>query len=119
MRNMSELSSKREKERKTWTEDIYYNSQDNKIIGEIETSIRCYLDFNYRETNAPESPDDKEIGDGAKKLLFFFLGEKEEDVQVEEADEVDLFKISLHLGLGDSIFITHRRKTDHYLGSKV
>ena len=52
-------------------------------------------------------------GENHKFLVFFLKDDKDRSVHVEEVEKIDLFEISRHLNLGESIFIAHRRKPGH------
>jgi len=42
-------------------------------------------------------------------ILYFLSDDKDQSVHVEETEEIDFFKVILHLNSGGSVFITHRR----------
>jgi len=44
-----------------------------------------------------------------KFIVYFLYDDEDQSVHVEEADEIDLAKVTQHLDLGGSVFITVRR----------
>ena len=44
-----------------------------------------------------------------KFIVYFLYDDEDQSVHVEEADEIDLTKVTRHLDLGGSVFITVRR----------
>lgn len=44
-----------------------------------------------------------------KFIVYFLYNEEDQNVHVEEAEDIDLFKVIQHLDIGGSVFITHRR----------
>ena len=51
-----------------------------------------------------------------KFIVYFLYDDEDQSVHVEEADEIDLAKVTQHLDLGGSVFITLRR-TPESLGA--
>jgi len=53
--------------------------------------------------------DTEETGEEHRFIVYFLYDDEHQTVYVEEAEEIDLYKVYQHLNLGGSIFITHRR----------
>lgn len=53
---------------------------------------------------------ESELEDNEHKFIVYFLyDDEDQSVHVEESDEIDLTKVTQHLDLGGSVFITLRR----------
>ena len=47
-------------------------------------------------------------------IVYFLYDDEDQNVHVEEMEDVDLAKVTQHLDLGGSVFITHRRTPEIY-----
>jgi hypothetical protein len=48
-------------------------------------------------------------------FVLLFLDGESDSVHAEQAEEIDLFKVLLHLNNGGSVFISNRRRRDKEL----
>jgi len=58
-----------------------------------------------------------------KFIVYFLYDDVDQSVRVEEVEEIDLSRVTQHLDLGGSVFITHRREpeicTDLYVEEEM
>ena len=58
-----------------------------------------------------------------KFIVYFLYDDIDQSVRVEEVEEIDLSRVTQHLDLGGSVFITHRREpetcTDLYVEEEL
>jgi len=80
--------------------------------------VQCF-GVKYEMENTARTEYENVVRDQGHRFIVFFLNDDEGyDVHVDEVKDVDLSEIMLHVNLGGSVFITHRRKPRTYQNNR-